>query len=195
MSTTPPSMKGAFLQGVVADVQKLVERGAVPPAELEARLSAAERKLLAAPLIGALWYPVEAWVHMIELLRDLEGGADPRRYLVERGARAAARIIELGIFRHQIEAFQGERLARIGQIIATLAANIFNFGKWAFVDADGTKAPRIVISEASRFPKEAQPLFEGFIEALVREALHLPLSVRSARPSPEEIEFALVSGG
>lgn len=193
MSQTAPSIKGVFMQGVVADVAALVARGAIAPATLEARLSEADRKILAGSVVAALWYPSDAWCRMIELLRDVEGGAEPRRYLIQRGVKAAQRVIGLGVFKSQIEAFQGARLARIGGLIATLSANIFNFGKWRFADAEGETPPRIEITEATLFPRSAEPIFEGFVEALVVDAMHLPLRVRSIRPTPDTLVFEMLA--
>jgi len=193
MSQIAPSIKGVFMQGVAADVAALVGRGAIARASLEARLPEADRKLLSTPPMAALWYPVEAWARMIELLRDVEGVADPHRYLFQRGVRAAQRVVGLGVFSHQIETFQGARLARIGGIIAILSANIFNFGKWRFADAEGEAPPRIEIGEAGLFPRTAEPIFEGFIEALVVEGMHVPLRVRSRRPDADTLVFELLA--
>lgn len=193
MAESVPSIKGVFLQAVVADAAALVGRNPAAQRASETRLTDADRKLLAGQVVAALWYPAGCWGRMIELLRDFEGGGEPRRYLNQRGVRAAARVIELGIFGRQLEAFQGERLARVGQIIATLSANIFNFGKWSFVDATGDVPPRIEIADGAGFPASAEPIFEGFIEALLREGLHLPVQVRSARPTLDLLQFRLVA--
>jgi len=191
MALAGPSIKGTVFQTVVDDVKALIQRKVVSREALDARLQAADLRILDSKIEGARWYPIDSYGRMIELLRDVEGRSDPRQYLLQRGMRAANRLIELGLYR-QIEKHAGQPLAKVGDAMITLSTNLYNFTIWRFVaDPDG-KTHRLEVSEATAFPEVSRIVVEGFIDAITTRGMKIKARVASARRSPDQIVFTLV---
>jgi len=74
---TAPSIKGSAFSSVIDDVRRLRDEGRLGSDELEARLEAADLALIDEKIQTALWYPIESYRRLSELLLDVEGGGDP----------------------------------------------------------------------------------------------------------------------
>jgi hypothetical protein len=194
MALAGPSIKGTVFQTVVDDVKALVDRKAVSRESLEARLQAGDVRILDSKIEGARWYPMDSYGRMIELLRDVEGRADPRQYLLQRGMRAANRLIDLGLYR-QIEKQAGQPLAKVGDAMITLSTNMYNFSIWSFASDPDGKTHRLEVVEAAAFPEVSRIVVEGFIDALTTRGMKIKARVSSARPAPDRILFTLVEQG
>lgn len=176
-----PSIKGTLFEVVVADVEALVPAGRVTQEALEARLEPEDLAFFGRKLAPALWYPIESYARLLETLRDVEGGADPERYLRRRGAEAAERMIQSGLY-SQLDATVETWGERVGKIMVTLGRVCFNFGSWDAQDRDGILTVEARESEA--LPEVSRTVIAGFIEVITRRALKARVGVVTERPSP-----------
>src|SRR5438874_3367773 len=140
MAATGPSIKGSALSSVIEDVRALRDSGRLSADRLEATLERADLALLEAKIQPALWYPIQAYARLTRVLLDVAGRGDPQ-YIVDRGARAAQRLWESGLY---VQLQHGEEKAakarrtggvmsdRDARVITTLSGAIFNFTRWAY---------------------------------------------------------------
>jgi hypothetical protein len=135
---------------------------------------------------GALWYPIDTYRRLLEVLRDVEGGAHPEAYLRQRGANAAQRLIDSGLYSqlHPSIARWGERA---GRIMVTLGAVIYNFSRWT--STVGEHGFQIEAHDAAPFPEVSRGIVEGFIEVITTLALGGGVRVTSQRPTPDRLVF------
>lgn len=194
MALAGPSIKGTVFQTVVDDIKALVDRKAVSRDALETRLQSADLRILDSKIDGARWYPIDSYGRMLELLRDVEGRSDPRQYLLQRGMRAANRLVDLGLYR-QIEKQAGQPLAKVGDAMITLSTNMYNFSIWRFASDPDGRTHRLEVVEATAFPEVSRIVIEGFIDALTTRGMKIKARVSSARPAPDRIVFSLVDQG
>lgn len=180
MATAVPSIKGSAMQAVVDDLQALKQAGRISDDALAARLDAAALRLLDEKIAAARWYPVDAYGRLLDLLRDLEGGSQPREYLRQRGQRAAQRLIDSGVYR-QFDASEKRWGEAVGRVMITLAPLMYNFSRWSIVTRDDRRGFRIEVSEAGPLPESSVPVLEGFIETMVNRALEEGARVQAVR--------------
>jgi hypothetical protein len=184
--TAGPSIKGSLFEAVVADVNALVAAGRITREELEARLEAADLPYLEEKIGAGFWYPIETYRRLLETLRDVEGGARANAYLRERGATAARRLIEGGLYR-QMDASVDTWGERVGRIMVTLAPVIFNFGAWSCSTEGGEI--RLEAREVAPLPEVSRIVIEGFVSVMATRALKAEVEIRSTRPAPDRILF------
>jgi hypothetical protein len=195
-----PAIKGSAFQSVVEDVERLVREGRLGREELEVRLAPEDLPLLEEKVLPALWYPIETYRRLSELLMEVEGGGRTE-YVTRRGARAAERLFSLGIYQ---QLRRGEQIAeeirssgsawtqQDGAIMASLAGAIFNFTSWRFVaDPEGRGAHRIEVSDAAALPEVARFAAQGFIEHVSTRLARAHVRVTSQRPAPDRVVFQL----
>jgi hypothetical protein len=193
--TTAPSIKGSALSSVVEDVRRLRDEGRLGADELEARLEAADLALIDAKIQAALWYPIDGYRRLSELLLDVEGGGDPE-YLVARGAHAAERLWAAGLYVQLQHGEQRAEAARRGtgvfserdaRLITTLSAAIFNFTRWAYRVEGGES--RIEVTEAGDWPEVAVLASRGFLQCVVGRLRGIETTIVATRPAPDRVEF------
>lgn len=195
-----PAIKGSAIQALVEDVRRLVESGRLPRETLEARLGAEDLALLEQKILPALWYPIGAYERLARLLLEVEGGGRCE-YLVRRGARAAERLFESGLYQ---QLRRGEERARQlrnngeawsewdGNLMASLAGAIFSFTRWCFrVDPDDDGFFRIEATEAEQLPEEARHAAQGFIQYVASRLGGAPTRVTSERIGRDVVVFRL----
>jgi hypothetical protein len=195
-----PSIKGSAFQSVVEDVQRLLEGDRVSREQLEVRLEPADLRLLDEKVLPALWYPIETYRRLSELLMEIEGGGR-MEYIVRRGARAAERLFALGIYQ---QLRRGEAIAeeirssgstwsqQDGAIMASLAGAIFSFTTWRFAaDPEDRGEHRIEVSDAAALPEVARFAAQGFIEYVSTRLVKAHVRVTSERPAPDRVVFHL----
>lgn len=188
MPVTDPSIKGTLFEPVVADVLGLVEAGKLTRTALEARLPSIDLAFFGSKLSAALWYPIETYARLLELLVAVEGGLRPQHYLQQRGARAAQRLIDAGLY-SQLEASVGTWGEKTGRIMVTLGRVIYNFGQWSSsLLAEGAQLT-IEAIDVEPLPEVSRTIVEGFIETITTRALGAPVQVTSERPTPGHILF------
>jgi hypothetical protein len=179
----------------VEDVRALRDSGCIAPDRLEAILEAADLALLEAKIQPSLWYPIESYARLTELLLDVAGGGDPQ-YVADRGARAAQRLWESGLY---VQLQHGEEKAakarrsggvmsdRDARVITTLSGAIFNFTRWTY----RVEEPHAVIevSEAADLPEMSVLAARGFLEYVLSRLRREQTAVDGRRVAPDRVEF------
>jgi hypothetical protein len=195
MPPSVPSIKGSALSSVVEDVRALRDSGRIDADRLEATLEAADLALLDAKIQAALWYPIASYARLTRLLLDVAGRGDPQ-YVADRGARAAQRLWESGLYvplQHGEEKAQkarrsgGQMTDRDARVITTLSGAIFNFTRWAY----RVEEPHAVIevSEAKDWPEVSIWAARGFLEYVVSRLRRVETKVAAVRVAPDRVEF------
>ena len=192
---TEPCIKGSALSSVVEDVRALRDSGRISADRLEATLEAADLALLEAKIQPALWYPIESYERLTRLLLDVVGRGDPQ-YVADRGARAAQRLWESGLY---VQLQHGEEKAakarRVGgamterdaRMITTLSGAIFNFTRWSY--RTGEPDAVIEVSEAADWPEVSVWAARGFLEYVVSRLRRVETRVEAVRVAPDRVEF------
>jgi hypothetical protein len=190
-----PSIKGSALSSVVADVCALRDSGRLSADRLESALEAEDLALLEDKIQPALWYPIRSYARLTELLLEVAGLGNPQ-YVVDRGARAAQRLWESGLYvqlQHGEERAQkarrvgGAMTDRDARVITTLSGAIFNFTRWRYVNAE--PAALIEVSEAEDLPEVSVWAARGFLEYVVSRLRRTETRVSATRVAPDRVEF------
>lgn len=194
-----PSVKGLLLGGVVANLRRLAERGAVSEDALEARLGVRALELLREKVDPACWYPIEGYRELVDLLWELEGRRDPA-FMREKGRDWARRLYDAQ--RYQQLEYADTRIGQLrsadeavrqGRLIASLIQTFWNFVEpQVDLDPDHPDTLRLTLSGtlASLFPEANRYTTEGFLNHMVERGggSH---QATSERPTPERIVFRL----
>ena len=172
-----PSIKGSSISSLIDDVAKLCSSGRLSKAQRDEYLTAEDCALLGEPVNPAGWYDIESYRRMAELLCEVEGGG--REMLRERGAAAARRLAESGIYQ-QIESVSrlrevrnlsaSERFTAYGRglkLITTLSRSILNFSDWKVLPSPvHPDRHQIEVHDAQQIPEVLAYTIEGFINGL-----------------------------
>ncbi|MDX1650708.1 MAG: hypothetical protein R3263_12720 [Myxococcota bacterium] len=183
-----PSVRGSIVRGVVEELLRQREGGAIPPERLAEELEPADLAILADKVLDGGWYPAASYSRLLELLcRSVGRGS--RIFYAERGAVNAQRLMDAGLYAQldllerlpqEIEvtddAPEHERLARMGRAFATklehivsLAGSIYSMGRWSVVsDPDTGERLCIEIVEAEAYTDPMRLAIEGFLNQCVR---------------------------
>ena len=190
-----PSIKGSALSSVVEDVRALRDSGRISADRLEASLEPADLALLETKIQPALWYPIERYARLTRLLLDVVGRGDPQ-YVADRGARAAQRLWESGLY---VQLQHGEERAakarrsggqmtdRDARVITTLSGAIFNFTRWTY-RVDEPHAV-IEVSEATNWPDVSVWAARGFLEYVVSRLRRVETKIVASRVTQDRVEF------
>jgi hypothetical protein len=182
------SIKGSVFQAAPEDLNRLVAEGRVSREALEARLEAEDIELLDHKVQPTGWYAIASYGRMVELLAELEGGADREAYLVSRGARAAARISTAGTYQ-QLETTSEQLGPRVGKIVITVAKLFYNFSSWHFDQGDDLSHYTIRVEGARDLPEANRLAAQGFIAFVGEKVGGHAVEVTSERPRPDQILF------
>jgi len=157
-----PAIKGSAFAGAVEDLKKLEEQGAISRDELASRLAPADLALYDEEVAPGFWYSMASYDRMVALLVELEGGDDPRAYLMGRGARAMQRLMDLGIY-NQFATLEKGWTRLSGRVLGTMGQVVYNFLKFEVVSgrddaADGSQSERftILVTDGGRLSRNAQ---------------------------------------
>ena len=193
--TSEPSIKGSALSSVVEDLRALRDSGRISRARIEKTLQPVDLALLDTQIEPALWYPIQSYARLTEVLLDVLGRGDPQ-YIADRGARAAQRLWESGLY---VQLQHGEEKAakarrtggvmsdRDARVITTLSGAIFNFTRWKYrVEETG---PVIEVSEAEALPEVSVWAARGFLEYVVSRLRRVETRVTATRVASDRIEF------
>ena len=171
-----PSIKGSVFQTVVESVVKLMDQGVLDRADVERKLPGTVYDLLSETIGPAMWYPVEAYRELTDLLTEAEGNGDDQ-YMFNRGAASAERLIEGGLYQQVTFADeQGgnarDRLESVARLIVTIAPSMFNFTKWSIeINPDDRSGFTIRVVEAEDLPECLRLSSAGFAHTLAERAL------------------------
>lgn len=166
----PNSIKGMAISSLVGDVREVVHAGGVSEEEIAKHLTPEDLAMLGEELDPFGWYPIECYERLTDWLLSLaENGGVP--WLRERGAAAARRLLEGGLYQQLDSLRDGydwtpeNALARM-RLIVTLQGSLMNFSKWQVeVDPDYAQRLRIVVTEAGAYPEVLRHVTDGFINA------------------------------
>jgi len=198
-----PSIKGSIFKGAIDDLARLQQEGRLPEAKVDAYLAAEDLAFLEGEISPAVWYPIESYARLMQLLGDVEG-AGKDAYFVERGRGSARRLMETGFYQQlSFLSRWGEApetngsdhssvvaaFARNLRMVVSLASAIYNVGKWT-VEPDPEHAGRVMIAvrEATAYSEPMRLAIEGFLKECCRSAREdLTRLIVSERPAPDLI--------
>jgi len=195
-----PSIKGSAFQSVVSDLTELIKAGKIAREAVEARLEAEDLLLLDDKILPGLWYPLASYRRMSELLWEVEGKREPA-YLMARGARAAERLFEAGLYQQMqrgeelgaAKRERGEAWSEFdGNLMTSLAGAIFNVSRWRYRrHPEDENVNRIEVTGARDLPEVSRWAAQGFIEYSASRMTGVTVLVTSERPAPDRIVFTL----
>ena len=184
-----PSIKGTAFQSVPEDLMRLLAAGRISRDALEARLEAEDLAFLDAKVNASSWYPIASYARLVELLAELEAPHDREGYWMARGARAAARLADAGIYQ-QLEVSAEKLGNRVGRFAITLSELIYNFGSWHYaLEPSGDERFAVEVRDASAFPEVSRFATQGFIEWAATRIAGRPMRVESERLQPDLVVF------
>ncbi len=184
-----PSIKGAAFQSVTEDVHRLQNAGRLPESLLVARLKPEDLHALDELTVPALWYPIATYGRLLDLLCEVEGRGRPE-YLVDRGARAAERLMAAGAWRHVLSS--ADRWGhRAGEAMIQVAKGFYNFTEWRLEHHTPTDRYTLSVTEAGDFPDPARFAAQGFVQVLFGRMGGRAVDVTSVRPSPDRIVYEI----
>lgn len=186
-----PSVKGVAFQSVVADVSNLLARGEIAEETLARHLKPEDRVYLGeTTVIPTLVYPIGTYARMLSLLCDIEGRGQ-RSYLVERGASAAERVLQAGIYARMMETAEKWGGEQVSRAIIGLATSFYNFMEWELVGSIDAPSLQIEVRDALAYPDEARYAAEGFLRVLFARHTDASVEVDSERPEPARVVFRI----
>jgi len=192
-----PSIKGSAFVGVVEDLRKLEAGGEITREALADRLPEQDLAILEREEIApGFWYPMTTYDRLLDVLVDVEGGDDPRAYLMGRGEAAMKRLMDLGLY-NQFSTLERGWTRLSGRVLGTIGQVVYNFLSFEVVadaaddaaDAAGRERFTILVRDAGILSRNAQTTIEGAVAALASRAARGPVSVSAARVAPEELEI------
>jgi len=192
-SGKPASIKGLALQSVVQDLERLRREGRLDRATLERISKPEDRELLDELPMPTLWYPIDAYARLLELLWEIEGGR-AEAYLIDRGARAAERILAAGIYASMLATAERWGGDHVGRAVLNLSTGLYDFTTWKLEGRSSDESFRIVLSDAARFPDVARLTAQGFLQVLFARSSDEPVRVTSRRFGHDEIVMEVRRG-
>jgi hypothetical protein len=191
-----PSIKGTALISAVTDLQALLDAGRLRKEQLEARLLAEDLAILEAKILPGDWYPIESYGRIIDLLGEIEGGGDA--YHIQRGRRAAERLLKSGIYRQldrAIEKRKEQDKTALTGIMLTVGRSLYNFGAWELLRDQSTATRlRFELRQMAALPENARLTIQGFVEWAAQHIGSPHSRVESRRLSADRIQFDIRVG-
>lgn len=191
-----PSVKGSLVLGAVVTVSRHRKAGRVSTGQLEARLGGEALELVDQKIDIARWYPVSAFVELVELDWDLFGGRDPD-HVRRSGAVTADRLFDRGIYQQLDYAQRATRaqsyaaLVRQARLIGTITDTLYNFLDVSVrIDEERVDSLEITYRNAEPFAEVLRYTTEGFMNQIN----HRQGSARrwtSERTRPDVVTFRL----
>jgi hypothetical protein len=183
------TIKGVAFQSVAADVNKLRASGAITETDLRGAIKPDERRVLTEAVIPGLWYPLPTYGRLLDLLCRKEGG-DRVDYLIERGARAAERMMSEGAYRSFLATANcwGERA---GQAMMQLAKALYGGTRWSASYSGEDHAAEIVVDDAAEFPDSARYAAQGFVKVLFTRIEGAEVEISSHSPTRDRIVYSI----
>jgi hypothetical protein len=192
VSTLEPSVKGIVFLSAVDRLRELMDKGEVQREDVTRVLEPDDLACLETRVMPTLWYPVGVGGRYVEALWELEGGRRTE-YLRQRGATAAGRIFEAGIYANVMKTAEDWGGAQLGHTLIGFAAQFYNFMRWELVGCIHSAEYEIDVRDATAWPDVLRLASEGFIEVLHSRASKRPLAVASQRPSPDRVVFRIAT--
>jgi hypothetical protein len=191
-----PAIKGSAFETAAADLLRLLEKGALRREEAVVALQPGDFALLENKPSASAWVPIDAYARIVDLLLRFEGRGD-NEYLRQRGARAAERLFDSGLYaqlRHGAalgiaseEAGKDQFTERDGRLMTSLSGAIFNFGRWSFRVLE--QGYEVEAAESEALPEVARYACEGFLEVMTSRTSRRDVRVTSKRVTLDRIVF------
>ena len=125
VSADGPAVKGTLFLGVVNDIRKLVDTGAISRDELERALPDEALVWVDREILNDQWYPVRAFGRLVEFVWEHQGDREPE-YMVRAGRTSAEEMVRAGAY----SALQSRAQNWGGSIIhvmTTVSGALYNF--------------------------------------------------------------------
>ncbi|MHC4608072.1 MAG: hypothetical protein ACYTAF_14270 [Planctomycetota bacterium] len=198
-----PSVKGALVAEAIEKGRKFLEEGRLSREELAASLRPEDLETFDEPTNVAMWYELEFYRRLAELLHEVEGG--PREeYFRKQGFLRGQKLIDGGLYQ-QMEYVDRSQVARemdpearfeaYGRdlkLFVTLSGAILNFTRWSVGrDPDHDDRYRIEVRGATDFPDFLGWGSEGLINAMAASQGLADLW-RYQRVSPDFVVFRML---
>jgi hypothetical protein len=176
-------------QSVVEDVNRLRKSGAISKADLASAIKPEEMKYLDEAVEPGLWYPLGTYGRLLDLLCRKEGSDRPD-YLIDRGARAAERMMSQGAYRHFLSAANrwGESA---GKAMVQLAQALYGGSRWSASYSGEAHTAEIVVDDAGSVPESARYAAQGFVKALFTRIEGADVEISSRRPRADRIVYSI----
>ncbi len=171
-----PSVKGTVISSAVADVLSLIAVSRIRDTDREKYLISEDEELLESIITPVGWYSMASFGRLMELLAHIEAGGSSQDYFVERGTRAAERL--LGSTYHHFDAEPGTWGRRVGETLMNLGQLVYNFTEWTFHEPEpGNYEVRVECSEGFHDP--ARYTSQGFLDYFASRASGKTIKTRS----------------
>jgi hypothetical protein len=194
-----PSLKGAAIAQLVADVQACLSRSEADRMRLETKLSPDTVGLLEGKVEIGNWYPVHMYNELTDLIWQEEGGGRDN-YLRQRGEKMMKRLMEAGLYQqldflNRIESGLQEKITlddiqRTCRLIGSVSGSIRNFGKDTWVwDPDKPGCIIHHLRDALHFSEMLRLVSEGSENFVVQTICGEAPRVTSERVAPDYIVY------
>lgn len=186
-----PSIKGTAFVSATSDLHELLEAGRLTREQLETRLRPEDVEILDSKILPGDWYPIDSYGRILDLLGEVSGGG--AQYHVERGRKAAERLLRSGIYRQldkAIERRSEKDKASLISIMLTVGRTLYNFGAWELVrDGSSDNLLRFELQQMAALPENARITIQGFVEWATENIAGGRTRVESRRISADRIVF------
>jgi hypothetical protein len=194
-----PSIKGAAIAKLIADVHECLGRDEATRARLEAGLSAETLEMLERKIELGNWYPIAQYDELTELIWRELGDRRPD-YLRQRGVDLMVRLMEGGMYQQLefVKRMEGESSRRASResilgscrMIGSVTGAIRNFGQdtWEW-SADDPNIMHHHTREASAVSEAMCLVSEGSETYLVQLTRPSAPPVRARRLAPDHILY------
>lgn len=182
-------VKGVLLLSAVDAVRQMLDAGQVQHEEVAEHLRLEDLEYLKQPILPSLWYPVDACGRFVDLLWELEGRSPS--FPAERGAQAARRILEGGVYAELMKTAKRWGPNQLATALINLAAQLYDFMHWELVGNYTDAAYAIRVRGAAAWPDVLRHASEGFIRVLHSHASDRVLSVTSERTTLDCVLFQI----
>jgi hypothetical protein len=186
-----PSIKGTAFVSAVSDLQELLDGGRLTRDQLETRLRPEDVEILDSKILPGDWYPIDSYGRILDLLEGVCGGGAP--YHIQRGRKAAERLLRSGIYRQldkAIEQRSEKSKASLISIMLTVGRTLYNFGAWEILrDEAGDGVLRFELRGMAALPENARVTIQGFVEWAAEHIVGGKVRVESCRASADRILF------
>lgn len=173
---------------MLEDISNAVQEGRIETSQLESATKAEDRDLLDEILVAGIWYPLESYTRMLDLLWEIDGRRDPQ-YLIDRGARAADRILGAGAYADMVETAGRWGGEQVVQSVLSLSKSLFNFVDVAIHGEIEDDHFEVAFIHTAAFPDCARYASQGFFQPLFARLAGRPVAVESRRHTDDELRF------
>ena len=174
------------MQAAVRRLQAHRDSGKLTDEVLEAKLEPEDLDMLEQRISPTLWYPIDAYDRVMDVLRETEGGMGDD-WWVQYGAASAAEILDFRPIQALLRAARGFG-PRAGTVLVRMSPLYFNFSKWRF-DGESLEDFEVEVTEAEPMSEPCRLIVLGFLRHLAQEFLGHEILLESDRPAHGRIIY------